>query len=122
MAAVAHPTRIDRALSPIRTLTVGLSIALSPPMAGCHRVAGSPGRSGQGIPPVRNCTVSRQRAGGYLIECATAAATAARRTAATARVVAHNRLNRPSRSRQAAQNARQLLPGDWVAAFRTMAA
>ena len=45
MAAVAHPTRIDRALSPIRTVTVGLSFTLSPPMAGCHRVAGSPGRT-----------------------------------------------------------------------------
>ena len=41
-AAVAHTSRIDRALSPIRTMTVGLRITLSPPVTGCHRVAGLP--------------------------------------------------------------------------------
>ena len=40
----AHVTRIDRALSPIRTVTVGpLRSTLSPPVTGCHRVAGLPG-------------------------------------------------------------------------------
>ncbi len=41
-AAIAHTSRIDRALSPIRTVTVGLRFTLSPPVTGCHRVAGLP--------------------------------------------------------------------------------
>ena len=41
-AAIARTSRIDRALSPIRTVTVGLRFTLSPPVTGCHRVAGLP--------------------------------------------------------------------------------